>query len=434
MAGGNKGNDLVAMRVSGWIERTRSPTGGFGGPVAHWWRDSLLDCRPGYDWRHEGIVAGYLALHRRTSDERWLALARLAGDDLVRAQLADGHWPRSRFELNPGTAGTPHESACAVALLTLAEHLTDANADVASAYLTAARRSIEALIARFWRRDRRELWDDARSAGFVPNKAATFIDALVRMARVTGDAAWIDEYALPVGGAILAHQLHRQRDALDGAIAQNRLGGRVIEKYFPYYVARCIPPLLALGDATGQSRFVGAALAAGRFVASTIDPRDGSLPQIVYPTGRVNRDPRWIAATGDVLRALAACVERGLDCDRRQTEAWLLAGLNPDGSVRTAVGFAGQSGRAAGPIPEFRDLLPVVGWVDKAFRYFAEAGTRGPEPTATEWSIDCVYHGRLYLYEATASGIAARARDRVAWSWRHGDNWAAVADPVFATK
>src|SRR6185369_14937464 len=107
-----------ALALAGWLEATRGDDG-FGGPVAHWWRDCLVDCRAGHDWRYEGIVAGYLALAAATGDGRWLAAARRAGDDVVAAQGPDGHYSRSQFEMNPGTAGTPHESGASIGLLRL---------------------------------------------------------------------------------------------------------------------------------------------------------------------------------------------------------------------------------------------------------------------------------------------------------------------------
>src|SRR5438034_3584893 len=114
--------DIAVAKLDAWFETMRGP-GGYGGPVAHWWQQSLLYTGAGLDWRYEGMIAGYLRLWERTGDERWLRKARRAGDDLVDGQLASGHYAASAFELNPATAGTPHEAACDVALLLLARAL-----------------------------------------------------------------------------------------------------------------------------------------------------------------------------------------------------------------------------------------------------------------------------------------------------------------------
>src|SRR5262249_44725907 len=93
MSGHMAVNRAVA-RLDAWLETMRVP-GGYGGPVAHWWQQSLIYVGPGLDWRYEGIIAGYCQLCECTSDERWLAKARRAGDDLMAGQLPNGHFAAS---------------------------------------------------------------------------------------------------------------------------------------------------------------------------------------------------------------------------------------------------------------------------------------------------------------------------------------------------
>ncbi len=83
--------DEALTRMDLWFESMRGPEG-YGGPVCHWWRQSLLYTGAGLDWRYEGIITGYLILWERTGDERWLARAQRAGDDLVAGRLPDGHY------------------------------------------------------------------------------------------------------------------------------------------------------------------------------------------------------------------------------------------------------------------------------------------------------------------------------------------------------
>src|SRR5690554_1264599 len=102
---------LVVARLEAWLETMRGP-GGYTGPVAHWWQNCLFYTGPGLDWRYEGIITGYLTLYERTGETRWLSKACRAGDDVLDGQLPSGHFAGSCFELNPYTAGTPHEAAC----------------------------------------------------------------------------------------------------------------------------------------------------------------------------------------------------------------------------------------------------------------------------------------------------------------------------------
>ena len=222
----------AALALADWLESTRGP-GGYGGPVAHWWRDSLVDCRAGHDWRYEGIIAAYLELHAASGDGSWLHRARAAGRDLVLAQTPDGHFRQSRFELNPGTGGTPHEIAADIGLLRLAGTLRGIDRFQADRFLLTAQRNIDAMLARLWDMETRTLRDDPHEQTFVPNKAATTIEALILLAQFAGDDRYVHQYAEPIADAIIRHQVRRPGSSLDGAIAQNSFGTRVVEKYFP---------------------------------------------------------------------------------------------------------------------------------------------------------------------------------------------------------
>jgi hypothetical protein len=408
---------------------------GYGGPVAHWWQDCLIDCRPGFDWRYEGIIAGCLDVHQRTGAASWLARARRAGDDLLAAQDGDGHFRQSRFELNPGRDGTPHEAAAATGLLRLALRLRGKDPAASGHYLAAARANLErAHLARRWDGAARSFRDDPGQPSFVPNKACTLIEALLLLAEATGEERYAGEYAVPTAEAVLRHQVRRPGSRLDGAIAQNSFGARIVAKYFPYYVARCIPGLLAVHAYAGDDRFAEAARAAGRFVLRWRDD-DGGFPQVVYGDERIARYPRWVAAVGDVLRGLDMLGPFGLSGDLAPTEEWLLAGCLPTGGVMTARGFARQARPegGSGP-PEFRDLLTVAGWADKAFRWLAgkaEGEVTEPAPAAHE--AEATFLGRRLTYRADADGVTLRERGRVVYRWRPGDDWA-EAEPWVAVR
>lgn len=371
--------DKIAEVVSGldhWLESMRVdfPTPGYGGPVVHWWNHCLAYRGSGLDWRYEGIVDGYLTLWRTTADRKWLAKAVRAGDDLVAGQTPTGTFANSQFEYNPGDGGTPHEAAAAIGLLLLARELRALGEATAEGYLAAARRNLERRwFGQLWHEPTKTLWDGVGAPSFVPNKAATFVEAVMLLAEMTGDGALIERYALPTGERILAMQVC-SANLLDGAIAQNRFGERVVHSYFPLYIARCVPALLALGTQTGEHRFRDAAVRAARFLERMRLP-DGGLPQILYHGGRQNRWPRWIAGAGDIVRALDLAAGQGASVDAGPTLGWILRGARPDGRIAAAEGF-GRLVPVVGRRDRFADELGVVGWADKAFR--ALAGYVGP--------------------------------------------------------
>lgn len=391
---------FIAEAVVGldrWFDsmRVEYPTPGYGGPVVHWWNHCLAYQGAGLDWRYEGIIVGYVTLWQRTGDQGWFDKACRAGDDLVNGQRSDGRFANSQFELNPGTGGTPHEAAADVGLLVLARASRSLNDSKAERFLACARRNFDQfLIAQLWHEASNELWDSPGTPSFVPNKAATFVEAVLLMAKLTADSSLISTYAIPTADHILAMQMDRPGDLLDGAIAQNRFSTRIVPSYFPLYIARCIPALVQMTAETGDPRFAAAARKAAAFVVR-VREADGGLPQVLYPDGRQNRNPRWIAGAGDVVRALDLAAATGIEFDSGPTIDWILRGVRPDGHVATAQGF-GRIVPILSRRDQFADELGVVGWADKAFRALApyvDLDLRPPDsPTTARRATKSDFH------------------------------------------
>ena len=422
--------ETAVAGLDAWLETMRGP-GGYGGPVAHWWQQSLVFTGAALDWRYEGIISGYLSLWERTCDEHWLRKARRAGDDVVDGQLPDGHYLASAFELNPSTAGTPHEAACDAGLLRLALALRTAGHPGWQIYLDSAERNLRRFYReQLWDADTRSFRDGPGVSSFVPNKAATACEALFLLAEISGDSRPVERYALPGLDRILAHQV-RADGLLDGAIAQNSLGTRRVDKYFPIYIARCVPALIRGYRWTTDERYLDAALRAMRFIARW-RYEDGSLPTVVYPNGRVNRYPSWIAPLADVLRAADELARYGFDADFSATLARLLAGQDGSGGIQTARGFAAQAGGRPPAVPDARDVLHVAGWCDKAFRYLASrVDATLPMATSAAFEITCAFQERTVRLLETPDRLEVwRGSDR-RYRWRKGEAWADVAAPEF---
>jgi hypothetical protein len=363
----------TVWKLDAWLDsmRTDWPSPGYGGPVVHWWNHSISYRGTGLDWRYEGIVAGYLTLWHRTGSRAWLDKAIRAGNDLVTGQLPSGHFRNSSFERNPAEGGTPHEAAVDIALLELAKELNESDPDLSRRFATAAQRNLDAYwFGQLWHQSSRTLWDSLGVPSFVPNKAATFVEAVLLLAEVTRDDNLVSMYAIPTGERILKMQVRIAGNLLDGAIAQNQLDGRDINHYYPLYVARCIPPLLKLFEHTVDHRFKDGALAAARFVDRVRDS-DGAYPQVLYSERRRNRYPRWIAGAGDIVRALRIANAYGAGVTVESTVNWILRGSREDGRIATASGFD-----RIVPFLLRRDCVlnetGVVGWCDKSFRALTE--------------------------------------------------------------
>lgn len=404
---------------------------GYGGPVAHWWQQSLLYTGPGLDWRYEGIIAGYLQLWERSGDERWLTKACRAADDLVAGQLPSGHFAASAFEINPATAGTPHEAACDVGLLLVARALRDAGRPGWEGYVTCAARNLRAFyVDQLWDPQTQSISDSPRVSSFVPNKAATACEAFFLLSELSDDDSWGERYALPTLDRILEHQV-QDRGPLRGAIAQNSFGGRKTETYFPIYIARCIPALLQGAQWTGNERYAESAQSAMSFIARHAYP-DGALPTVVYANGRVNRYPSWIAALGDVLRAADLLRPYGFHAGLGASVERLLVGQDESGGIQTARGFVAQAGGVPSEVSDVRDVLHVSGWCDKAFRYLAShAGPDLPVRTSEAFETECLFRGRALRFVETPAILEILSGTDVWYRWRKGDPWPEIATREF---
>lgn len=421
--------DLALSRLDAWLDTMHGP-GGYGGPVAHWWQQSLLYTGAGLDWRYEGIIAGYVMLWERSRDRCWLDKARRAGDDLIAGQSAQGHYAASAFEINPATAGTPHEAACDLGLLLLALALRAAGDHDWQRYAATAERNLRQFyIGQLWDHDARAFRDSPDVSSFVPNKAATACEALFLLAETTGAADWVEQYALPTLDRLLAHQV--DGGALDGLIAQNSFGVRTVEKYFPIYIARCVPALLRAYHWTSQEHYAERALRAMRAITRWATP-DGELPTVIYPNQRVNRNPAWVAALGDVLRAADLLRPHGFDADMEPLRQRLLSGQDASGGIQTARGFAAQAGGRRPALPDLRDVLHVVGWCDKALRYLAAHASPGVAQASTApFEADCIFQGRALRLRETGTLLEIASGGATVYRWHKAAAWPEIATPEF---
>ena len=406
----------AVARLAAWLRTMRQP-GGFAGPVAHWWQDCLLYTGPGLDWRYEGILAGYRLLYERTGRPEFRERLREAAGDLLAGQRADGHYRGSRFEQNPGVLGTPHEAAATLGLLWALPHLADRDAALA-----AAGRNLVALVDRLW---------DPRAGGFddrpgvpgrVPNKLATMAEALLLHAEAADTEVWLPK-ARAALDAVVAYQV--PSGPLTGAVHQYAPGaGAGDGRFFPYYNARCVPPLVLGARVLATERYRQAAEGIVAFLERSAD-QDGLWPQIVYSGGGRAPRPRWIAGAGDILRALRAMGRSVPEAALRR----LLAGQLPSGGVRSAEGFAQPfGGRAPAGPPDWRDLLPVVGWNDKALRLLCEflpEGAELPKVGVEPVELPCRFAGRPAVFREDEREVAVIAQGgAVRYRWMKADAWA----------
>jgi hypothetical protein len=406
--------------------------------VVHWWQNCFHYAGVGLDWRYEGIILGYLNLFEATGEERWFEKAKRAADDIVNGQLPNGNFRQSSFELNPYPGGTPHEACCDIALLRLAEVMIRCNRPNWDGYVNSASANIfNFYVDRLWDEAKHTCYDDPSKEFIVPNKIGSLAEALILLSELTDEIPLIDSYALPCLNLILAHQVRGGR--LDGAISQYSWRGRPTPRFFPFYTARCVPGLIAGYKQTGQYRYIEAAeRAVGFIVRFRCD--DGSFPQVIYENGKINRFPQWIAATGDILRAMQMVPLGRQDIQVAPTLRWLVERQDVNGTFPTAYGFGSQvSQRCPDTLPDFRDILPVCGWADKSFRFLTGLmlGSQvGANPELNGFQADlespvrkeCLLGKRRVTYSEGPTTMELRDRDEILFHWKKKTAWAEVSD------
>ena len=406
--------------LDAWLETMRQPCG-YGGPVAHWWQSRFQYTGPGLDWRYEGILIGYTTLvEKQPDDARWRERVNTAARDLIEGQRPDGSYLASRFEINPATLGTPHEAAATLGLLSAIPLLEER-----AAFVEVAKKNLRRLVDLLW--DGQGFNDRAGGAERVPNKLATFASAFIHVAEATGDDSWLayarscldDVVALqvrsgPFAGAV--HQIGRNDDAGDG-------------RFFPFYNARCVPPLLHGASALNAPEYEDAAEAIGTFLDDAVDP-DGAWPQVIYGRGRRSSPPRWLAGVADILMAQHR-LKRPFPAGAL---ARLLDGQLPSGGFRTAEGFGARTGRDSSAPPDLRDVIPVVGWNDKVLAFLAgllEHPIVVPQPSVRPYAQTVRVHQLQGSFHEDATQMQVVVPvDRTEYLFAKAEPWASICGPT----
>ncbi len=409
-----RSDDLASAlaRLEAWLRTMRQP-GGYGGPVSHWWQNRFRYTGPGLDWRYEGILGGYALLLEKIGSATYQTALCQAAADLMCGQKPDGTYAASCFEQNPGTLGTPHEAAATLGLLRARPYLDT------KTVLTVATRNLDTLIARLW--DGQGFNDKPGVAGRVPNKLATLAQALMTLSDTSGDERY-GHYARAALEDVLRFQVIEGRHA--GAIHQYAPDTRTGDgRFFPYYAARCVPPLVLASERFGEERYRDAAERIVQFLERTMNP-DGSWVQVVYEGGGTASWPRWLAGAADILLAYHS-LGRPLPEPALKR---LLASQLPSGGFPTAEGFARRDGLRHTATPDYRDRTPVVGWNDKVFRLLAtllEPGTVLPDAVVAVVHETVQVDGRLAtLREDDATLTLTSAQGPVLYYWTKSEPWA----------
>lgn len=407
---------VAVARLDAWLETMRGAEG-YTGPIAHWWESNFLYTGALYDWRYEGIIDGYRELFLRTGNMRFLERALTAADDILPHLLPDGRLRNSSFQFGPVRGGTPHEAAIDVALLKLVCTLRDQNLGTGDAYLHVARENLEGYwFGTLW--NGKGFQDQPYNSVLVENKHGTLLEALLVFEKLTGTD--YGTYRQACVDVICDSQVRtgpQQGGTVHRGIGRSQLA-------IPIYTARAMNGLLSYYEARQDARVREPLIQAAAFVQRLITPC--GVAWGVYGSGRLCLNPQLIAGSGDVLRFLHRMHALGLaevEPSVEQLSAQLIAQQQPGGGLPTAHGFT-RKGLLGKGMPELRDALPVVGWVDKAFRALVcllPPQTDLPAARPETYQLALTWRDQRCTFTETPSSITVTdVRDCTLYDWQKG--------------
>jgi hypothetical protein len=112
----------------------------------------------------------------------------------------------------------------------------------------------------------------------------------------------------------------------------------------------------------------------------------------------------------------------------------LTAGQLPSGGIITGHGFASQIQQRdlAANTLDFRDVIPVVGWCDKAFRYLAShvpINQSLPPAALSPYETKCCIRKQNATWHEDEKTMTSKSADKLLYQWQKGSDWVSVSTP-----
>ncbi len=411
-------------RLDAWLETMRA-AGGYYGPAVGFRGVSMAYCGPGHDWRWEGLLDGWAERHARTGEPLFLARMEQALRDLAAAQLLNGAFRNSSFENNPVEGGMPHEPAVMAAAIRACNSLTRAGRRLPEGTTAMLERFVEErLIRELWNKLLKTFnnWLQSDFETYAPPAVASILEVLLGYAELTGDGARLEPYVRGAADSLLASQF-ASGPLAGGLPVSNRDGASAS----PYLAARCLPALAWLQRRTGETRWTAATDALVGFLGRSATAK-GGFPFLIHA--------RRPAAVLPVFTGAAAGTLVALHRAGRLTEElvaahlpFVLARQTASGAFETAVG--GNRRSRVSRRPDWRDVVPVVGWADKIYHLLAILNAGTPVPAAgaagaVQHEVKVLGVDAVFCEDDHSMRLAGRTRT---WfEWRKGTVWPSACE------
>lgn len=410
---------LALARFEPWLETYRG-AGGYRGPVVGMRGQCLSWCGPGHDWRWEGLLDGWCERLSQTRDLSYAQRIDQALADLANAQLADGSLRNSAFDQNPLEGGMPYEpmamAAAMRAVMALRQQGREPSADTRRLFEWYAERR---LIQTLWNKNLQTFnnWLQSDFESYSPAAVAAIVMFLADYADLTGQSARISHYLHGAGASLLAVQV--KAGALCGAVP---LSNRSTSSFSPFLAAWCLPAWRRLATITGDDRYSCACEDLRAYLRHALLP-EGGVACMDFQKRTARLRPVFVGATAHIIRMLLQDpgIEEPDPVLIAQQTAWLLDRQMATGAFDTAVGF-GALGRRLPCPPDWRDVLPVVGWNTFAYALLARFAGSQPIPLADgiglfERPVTIKGAAGILREDAVSLSLVVR-RGRIVYDWK----------------
>jgi hypothetical protein len=404
-------------RLESWFDSMHGPAGYYG-PVVGFRGVGAGYCGPGFDWRYEGLLEGWMAMGRACPEATLAGRIEGALAEIRRSRLANGTLRCSYFESNPFDGGMPHEPILMSSALRARSFLHSVGRPFDPAFDSLLERFVrERLVKELWNKALKTFnnWIQSEYESYSPAAVASIVEVLVGYQEIAGDGSVLDSMIQGAAESLLAVQI--RTGPLAGGIPVSNRSGVPIN---PYLAARCLTALTLLHRKLNDDRFSQAGEALSNFLGR-ISLKQGGFPLQVGPGGAARETPVFVGATAGVLVELAR--------SGRLTEpvlqphlAFILGRQTVSGAFHTAVGFNGGGGASR---PDWRDVMPVCGWGDKIYHLLAllRPGAVTPVPTG-EVRCDVMVRGKPAEFEETQRGMRLTCHpEKTCFAWEKGRKW-----------
>ncbi|MFA6173573.1 MAG: hypothetical protein WC701_07770 [Kiritimatiellales bacterium] len=404
-----------------WIETMRTGSG-YGGPSVGSQGISIDYCGAAFDWRYEGLLDGYAARYRSTRRADYLDRIERDLLAITSAQLINGTFRNSWFDLNPYEGGMPHEPAMLAAACRARKLLIENGRTVPSGFDKAVELFAETrLLNELWNRLLHTFndWLQSSFEYFTPHSVAAAVELLIEYAELGGDWKRLEYYITGAADSLLAVQC--TAGAFSGGIP---LTSRRGSAFSPAMAARCAPALIKTAQTTGQEKYRRAAEALAGFVRRNIRP-DGGFAFVLSEGRPPQQFPVILGAAADVVNSFD---HAGLSMpdDSAALQKLLNGKQMANGAFPTAVGFGNSSGKIQ--IPDWRDILPCCGWQDKIYCFLSRHHSGTPDsfsPADIRLPVR-IPGGRGEYIETGKNLYILNRHGKPVYHWEKGAKWALV--------